>query len=225
MGGTGGTAALALAASGVGRLHCVDGDVVELSNLNRQVLFTEDDVGRVKVEVAVERLRRLNSDVTITGERATVTGPAGIGEIIRECDVFVLCADQPGEIRAWANAACLASGTPWVDAGYHGPSVTAAAYVPGDGPCYECCWLADHEKHDTVVGGRPYSVRRGGPTAVNAASAGLSGHLAAHLTVALITGVPAVTPGRLMGVNLVADADPYVTYARRPDCPACGGRR
>lgn len=60
VGGTGGVVALALTASGVGRIHCVDSDVVELSNLNRQVLYTEQDLGRPKVEAAVDRLRKLN---------------------------------------------------------------------------------------------------------------------------------------------------------------------
>src|ERR1700683_3228145 len=63
VGGVGGTAALSLAASGVGHLHCVDHDTVELSNLNRQVIYREDDLGRPKVEAAVEQLRRLNSDI------------------------------------------------------------------------------------------------------------------------------------------------------------------
>ncbi|WXK64218.1 ThiF family adenylyltransferase [Nonomuraea sp. N2-4H] len=75
LGGTGGHVAWSLAASGVGRLHLVDPDVVELSNLNRQLLYTEADIGRPKVEVALDRLRRLNSDIEITGESATVAGP------------------------------------------------------------------------------------------------------------------------------------------------------
>ena len=69
VGGTGGIAAMALAASGIGRLHCVDPDEVELSNLSRQIIYTEDDLGRPKAEAAVARLRRLNSDIEVTGER------------------------------------------------------------------------------------------------------------------------------------------------------------
>jgi molybdopterin/thiamine biosynthesis adenylyltransferase len=226
LGGTGGTAAAALAASGVGRLHCIDGDVVELSNLNRQILFTEDDFGRPKADVTVERLLRLNSDIVVTGERAMVTSEADLGVVAKECDVFVLCADQPGEIRAWANRMCLESGTPWVEAGYHGPSVTASAYLPGRGPCYECCWLQEHEQHSAVIPDhRAYTVERGSSQAVSASSAGLSGHLAAHLAVGLITGIPEVIPGRLIGINLAA-ADPQIltTFARHPRCPACGDR-
>jgi molybdopterin/thiamine biosynthesis adenylyltransferase len=68
VGGTGGVAALALAAAGVGQLHCVDPDVVDLSNLGRQVVYTEDDTGRPKVGGAVARLRRLNADIAVSGE-------------------------------------------------------------------------------------------------------------------------------------------------------------
>jgi molybdopterin/thiamine biosynthesis adenylyltransferase len=226
MGGTGGTAALALGASGVGRLHCVDGDVVELSNLNRQVQFDESDLGRPKAGVTAARLRRLNSDITVTDARTMVTDEADLDELVRDCDVFVLCADQPGQIRAWANRACLRAGTPWVDAGYHGPNVNATAYVPGDGPCYECVWLREHEQHRAVAPGRPYDVDRSGLSAVNAVSAGLSGHLAAHLTIALITGIPAIAPGQPLTVNLaVHGSHELPPFPRHPRCPACGTDR
>ena len=72
IGGTGGVAALALAAAGVGRLHCVDPDTVELSNLSRQVIYSEDDIGLAKADAAVARLRRLNSDICVTAERRRI---------------------------------------------------------------------------------------------------------------------------------------------------------
>ncbi|MCX4575000.1 ThiF family adenylyltransferase [Streptomyces sp. NBC_01571] len=83
VGGTGGHAAQSLVASGVGHLHCVDPDVVELSNLNRQPLFREPDLGRPKVEAALGTLRALNSDVTVTGERREVRGPEDLAELVR----------------------------------------------------------------------------------------------------------------------------------------------
>ncbi|MFD8214846.1 ThiF family adenylyltransferase [Streptomyces sp. NPDC059697] len=83
VGGTGGYAAQSLVASGVGRLHCVDPDVVELSNLNRQPLFRESDLGHPKVTAALATLRALNSDVTVTGERREIRHPADLAELIR----------------------------------------------------------------------------------------------------------------------------------------------
>ena len=82
VGGTGGHAAQALVASGVGHVHCVDPDTVELSNLNRQPLYRESDLGRPKVEAAVATLRALNSDVTVTGERREVAGPEDLAELV-----------------------------------------------------------------------------------------------------------------------------------------------
>ncbi|MEU6145990.1 ThiF family adenylyltransferase [Streptomyces sp. NPDC047081] len=82
VGGTGGAAARDLVASGVGLLHCVEPDVVELSNLNRQTLFGERDLGRPKLDVALAALRALNSDVTVTGERREVRGPGDLEELL-----------------------------------------------------------------------------------------------------------------------------------------------
>jgi molybdopterin/thiamine biosynthesis adenylyltransferase len=223
VGGTGGAAGLALAASGVGRLHCVDSDAVELSNLNRQTLFAEADIGQSKVDVAVRRLREVNSDIEITGEQRQVLRVEDFADLVAGTDVLVLCADRPGAIRGWANAACLRSGTPWVDAGYHGPVAQASAFTPGNGPCYECFWLGEHDRWKGDQPDRGYSIERGGSNAVMAPAAGLSGNLAAHLALALLTGVPAIEPGQLQGVNLMAaDHQVVIKHPRRTDCPACG---
>jgi len=224
LGGTGGNVALALAAAGVGELHCVDSDVVELSNLNRQILYGEDDIGRPKVEAAVRRLRQLNTDIRITGARLSIGGEADLASLAEQCDALMLCADQPGEIRAWANRACLAAGTPWVDAGYHGPVASATAYRPGQGACYECAWWAEHERHLAMGVEADYSLQRGGSNAVTAPTAGLSGYLAAHLGISLLTGVVPVRSGLTQGINLVApDHHFLIESPQRPDCPACGG--
>lgn len=223
LGGTGGTAALALAASGIGRLHCVDDDTVELSNLNRQIIYTEKDIGRLKTDAAAERLRALNSDIDVTTQRLRVRTLDDIAGLAQDCDVLVLAADQPAEIHAWANRACLSSAIPWVDSGYHGPRAAVGVYVPGQGPCYECVRLAEHDRNRALGVVDDYDSVRADRNAVTATSAGISGHLAAHAVLALITGTTPVWPGRIHGVNLVAPDDQYVIDdPRRDDCPACG---
>ncbi|MFY1576213.1 HesA/MoeB/ThiF family protein [Verrucosispora sp. WMMD703] len=225
LGGTGGIAAMALAASGVGRLRCVDPDVVELSNLNRQLLYAEQDIGRAKVDAAVDRLRQLNSTVEVTGLRQRVTGTEQVAALAAECDVLVLAADRPPALRRWTNRACLATGTPWVDAGYHGPLVQVGRYVPGTGPCWECVRWADAEQHHAIGVRHADTVRRNAAVAnaVAAPTAGISGHLAAHHAMALITGVPALPAGRVDAVNLLAPDATFVRDdPRRPDCAACG---
>jgi molybdopterin-synthase adenylyltransferase len=211
LGGTGSHAAWALTAAGVGRLHLVDPDVVELSNLNRQLLYTEADLGRPKSEVAAERLRAVNTDVEITAAASAVDGPEPLARLVGGFDVLALCADQPREpagIRTWANRVCAAAGIPWVSGGYNGPLVSVGVFGPG-GPCFEC-----------VRAGIPS--RPGADYAfpgVTSASAGLSGQLVAHDVLALITGLLFTPPGYFHGLTLL-DPDGHV-YARHPARPGC----
>ena len=228
VGGTGGIGALALAASGVGHLHCVDPDEVELSNLSRQVLYTEDDIGKPKVDAAVARLGRLNSDIEITGQQMRVADVDDVLGLARECDVLLLGADRPPEVRVWTNRACLAARTPWVDAGYHGPLVQAGAFVPGQGPCWECTRLTDRDRHAELGAHTEDAPERREAVwrAVGATSAGISGYLAAHLVISLITAIPPVVPGRIDTVNLGAlDAPLVFQDPPHPECPACGSAR
>jgi molybdopterin/thiamine biosynthesis adenylyltransferase len=228
VGGTGGIAALALAASGVGHLHCVDPDEVELSNLSRQILYTEDDIGKPKTDSAVTRLQHLNTDVEITGQRMEAAGIEDVLELARDCDVLLLAADRPPELRIWCNRACLAANRPWVDAGYHGPLVQTGAFVPGEGPCWECTRLALRDSHAEDGAHPDDSPHRPEAAfgAVGAVSAGISGYLAAHLVIALLTGIPPVAPGRIETINLAALAAPLaIDDPPHPECEACGAAR
>jgi len=222
LGGTGNTAALSLALCGVGQLHCVEPDVVELSNLSRQVLFTEQDVGRPKVDAAVQRLQAHNTDITITGEALTITGPDTLMRLAARFDVVVLAADQPREIRSWTNRACHATRTAWVHGGYHGPQVNIGVYRPGTGPCYDCACLADRERGADGYTTNPRPPRRT-PQASNAVSAGISGHLTAHAAMSLITGAPRLPVNREYAFNLLTfDGDVVLALdAPSGDCPTC----
>ncbi|ONF61742.1 ThiF family adenylyltransferase [Amycolatopsis keratiniphila] len=223
VGGTGSTAAVDLALSGVGELHCVEPDVVELSNLGRQILFTEHDLGRPKVEAVVRELRARNSDIQITGQALTVTGPAALIDLAVRFDLVVLAADQPTEIRTWTNRVCDATGTAWVHAGYHGPQINYGLYRPGTGPCYECIDTTERERRLETAPPAPVTALQE-VQAGNAVSAGVSGNLAAHAAMSLITGVPDLAPNREYAFNLVT-LDGYAVStldAPRPGCPACG---
>lgn len=248
VGGTGGAAAQILVASGVGHLHAVDPDVVELSNLNRQLLYREADIGHPKAEAALVALRALNSDVTVTGERREVRGPEDLAALLEggtprvgcgvsggptggalgrsRYDLLVLGADRPAEIRRWANRVCLALDLPWVEGGYRGPLVTAGVHVPGAGPCWECQRAGEVERRDLRL--RPgQSEDAASPrmpwNPASAVTAELSGTLVAHAALALLSGVPPMEPGFRYGLNLMALGDPVLQrHPRRADCPACG---
>jgi molybdopterin/thiamine biosynthesis adenylyltransferase len=226
VGGTGASAALALAASGVGHLHCIDADVVELSNLNRQILYTEGDLGRPKAAAAVAHLRQRNSDIKITGERTRIGSPDDCAAAIAGYGMLALCADRPDDLRRWANRSCLAARIPWVDGGYHGPLVTAGVYVPGDGPCWECLRAGELARLG-LPAISPADLSRGLPrapgNAATAVTAALSGQLVAHLAIALLTGTSPITPGTVYGTNLMMLGEQVVVrHPRRRDCPACG---
>ncbi|MFC8940904.1 ThiF family adenylyltransferase [Streptomyces griseoincarnatus] len=240
VGGTGGAAARDLVASGVGHLHCVEPDVVELSNLNRQTLFREDDVGRPKLDAALAALRALNADTTLTGERREVRGPDDLEDLLtrapdtagdpdrRPYDLLLLAADRPPEIRRWANRVCLATGTPWAEAGYRGPLVSVGAFAPGRGACWQCLRDAEAERRDLrLAPGQDEDVAspRMPWNPVNAVTAGLSGSLLAHAALTLLCGIPHVEPGCRFGLNLMVPGDPVLQRSeRRDDCPACGTR-
>lgn len=226
VGGVGSTAALALCVSGVGGLHLVEPDVVEVSNLNRQILYTEDDLGRPKVNAAVRRLRAHNGEVAVTGERLLVDGPGVLRRLSAECDVLLMAADTPGEIRSWTNRACRETGTAWVHGGYHGPRVNVGLFQPGTGPCYDCARVATAERQaaEPPITLWPGPAGKGAVQAANAVSAGVAGSLAAHAVMSLITGAPALPVNREYGFNLVTLQDAFAVdvEAARPDCPACG---
>lgn len=226
VGGAGGNAALALTASGVGHVHCVDPDVVELSNLNRQMLFSERDLGRPKVTAAVDRLRTHNSTVEVTGERRNIDGPCSLLTLAAGFDVLVVTADRPAEILSWANQVCHSTGTAWVHGGYHGPQVAIGLYRPGTGPCYDC---ASTTERNRLAGLPPRTGWAGNDTtaqmhAANAVSAGIAGLFTAHAAMSLITGVPALRTNCQFGLNLVTLWESFVIEPDSPvpGCPTCG---
>jgi molybdopterin/thiamine biosynthesis adenylyltransferase len=224
IGGAGGAAALALAAAGVGALRCVDPDVVELSNLSRQVIYAEADIGMPKAEAAVRRLRGLNSEIAVSAERRHIGSAADVLALAAGCDVLLLTADQPPQVRVWANRACIAARRPWVDAGYHGPLVQVGVYAPGSGGCWECLRAASRDR-ELALGAQPGDASERTAAvgaAVGAVPAGISGYLAAHQVISLLTGVPPARPGTIHAVNLAAlDAPFSFAEPARPGCPAC----
>ncbi|MCM2420611.1 ThiF family adenylyltransferase [Streptomyces sp. RKAG293] len=216
LGGTGSHAAWSLAAAGVGHIHCVDGDTVELSNLTRQALYTEADLDRAKAEVAAEKLRGVNSAAEVTFDLGRVETQEQLAHLLAGYDVLALCADEPDSetIRGWASAACAEARIPWVGGGYNGPLVTVGVFGP-DGPCFQC--LAAGEEALIPPGSTPPHL--GGPGVI-APSAAISGHLVAYETIALLTGISRNPPGYVRGLNLISPDDHV--HVRHPALPECG---
>src|SRR5512136_2837315 len=131
-----GTNALSfLVRAGVGQVVVVDRDIVEESNLQRQTLFSESDVGRPKAKAAEEHLQEVNSEIAVTGMVADITY-ANIPNIVRGATV-VLDATDNMDTRFLVNDACVKLGIPWIYAGAVGVTGMVMPIVPG-GPCLRC---------------------------------------------------------------------------------------
>ena len=140
VGGLGGSAALWLATVGVGEMWLIDGDRIEASNLNRQVLFNEAEIGQVKVEVAARRLREFNPALRVSAEARRLESEADIAEFIAGADVVIDAVDWPAhDIERWCNGACFAAGIPYITMSHFPPIARVGPlYVPGKTGCYAC---------------------------------------------------------------------------------------
>jgi len=143
-GGLGSPALYYLAAMGIGKLGLCDGDNVSLSNLNRQLLFTADDVGKPKASTAEKRLLALNPQLkTLVYDRLFDDDLAG--KLVPEYDIMVDCLDN-FETRFILNDACVVAGKPFVHAGigeFFGQLMTV---TPGKGPCLRCLFPGEKGK-------------------------------------------------------------------------------
>lgn len=140
VGGLGSPIALYLAAAGVGSLTIVDSDVVDRSNLNRQVLHWTGDIGREKVSSAYEKLAQLNPDITVTAVRETIT-TENILEHAEGCDGIVDALDN-FETRYVLNAACQRQGVPFFHGAVYGLEGRVTTFIPGETACFRCLYPA-----------------------------------------------------------------------------------
>lgn len=144
VGGLGGWSALSLACVGIGEMLLVDFDRVDLTNLNRQVLYSEDDIGRSKAEAAAERLGSFNSRIRIEARDERLSSEADVAATIEGYDVVIDAVDWPAhEIEHWVNSACFAAGIPYVAMSHFPPFARVGPfYVPGRTGCYACQEIA-----------------------------------------------------------------------------------
>ena len=164
IGGLGTWSALSLACCGVGRLTLYDGDSVELSNLNRQILFCEEDVGEPKAHAAAAALRRFNPAVAVHAAARTLASEADIRSAVRGASLVVDAADRPAhDIERWVNSACFAEGVPYITMSHFPPFARVGPlYVPGETGCFNCqerAYRRSYELYDHIV-----DQRRGSPS-------------------------------------------------------------
>ncbi|UCE09018.1 MAG: HesA/MoeB/ThiF family protein [Candidatus Thorarchaeota archaeon] len=205
LGGLGCPVSLYLAAAGVGNLVLVDKETFELSNLNRQVLGWEKDIGRHKVEVAREKLNGFNPAISVT-EKITEVTMHNVDNIIDGATVVVDALDN-WDTRFIVNDACVRSKIPFVHAGIIGLSGQITTIIPGEGPCLKCIIPEEPEPVTTfpVLGATP----------------GLFGTLQVIETLKLITGIGETLKGRLIYFDGEFMDFDSVEIGRNPNCPTC----
>lgn len=210
-GGLGCPLAQYLAAAGVGTLGLVDFDVVEPSNLQRQVLFGTADVGRLKVDVVRERIEAMNPDVTVETYAERVTSANAL-ELFREYDVIVDGTDN-FPTRYLSSDACVLLGKPIVYGAILRFEGQASSFDATRGPCYRCLFP------EPPPPGSVPSCAEGGVLGV---LPGIIALIQATETVKLLTGIGEPLIGRILTYDALAMKFQEFRLKKDPDCPACG---
>ncbi|MGH7586914.1 MAG: molybdopterin-synthase adenylyltransferase MoeB [Gemmatimonadales bacterium] len=210
-GGLGSPAALYLAAAGVGTLGIADGDALELSNLQRQVLHDTAAVGRPKVDSAAERLAALNPHVAIEriADRLDSTNAL---ELVRKYDAIVDGSDN-FPTRYLVNDACVLTGRPNAYGAILRFDGQASLFVPGEGPCYRCLFAEPPP---------PGLVPSCAEAGVVGALPGIIGSIQAMEVIKRILGVGESLVGRLLLIDALRMRTREIAIRRDPRCPACG---
>lgn len=212
LGGLGCPAAQYLAGSGVGRLMLNDYDRVDRSNLPRQILFSETDVGRLKVEVAAEQLARLGPSISIELLSERLSAEA-LHAALADADIVLDCTDN-FTTRLMINEAAVAAGKPLVSGAalrLEGQVVVFAN--DGNGPCYRCLYSEDDEMLGSCAG-----------NGVLASVPGVIGTMMATEAILLAVGVTGAANGRSGRLRLwdaVSGDWQTVNLGRDPQCPVC----
>jgi molybdopterin/thiamine biosynthesis adenylyltransferase len=214
-GGLGSAALLYLAASGIGHITVCDGDKVDLTNLQRQVVHRNDSIGKPKAASAASTLAAINPEIRVEAldERA---GPDRLMALVRAADVVLDCSDNFATRHA-LNRACVAHRKPLVSgAGLRFDGQIAVFDLRReDAPCYHCLFAEDARAEE----------ERCATLGVFAPLVGVVGTLQAMEAIKLVTGVGETLAGRLVLFDALASRWHEVRLARDPHCRVCGAHR
>jgi molybdopterin/thiamine biosynthesis adenylyltransferase/rhodanese-related sulfurtransferase len=211
LGGLGSPAALYLAAAGVGTLGLVDFDVVDESNLHRQIIHGTPDIGRSKLASAAEKIRSINPEVTLELHEVPFSG-SNARALVDAYDVVIDGTDN-FPTRYLVNDACVMSGTPNVYGSVFRFEGQAAVFAVADGPCYRC--LHPEPPPDGLI---PNCAEAG----VLGVLPGIIGTVQATEAIKLITGMGEPLVGRLLLYDALRMTFRTITLPRDPECPVCG---
>ncbi len=211
LGGLGAPAAVYLAGAGVGTLVLADDDAVHLSNLQRQILFTTDDINQPKAGVTAQRLHLLNPDIELITIEQRLHGEA-LYQQVAQADVVLDCSDNMATRQA-INAACVAQDTPLVSAsavGFGGQMMVLTP--PWRQGCYRCLWPDESEPE-----------RNCRTAGIVGPVVGVMGAMQALEAIKLLSDI-GTTSGELRLFDARTNLWRTLALRRAEGCPVCGGR-
>lgn len=211
-GGLGSPAALYLASAGVGKIGIVDADVVDLSNLQRQIIHAVKDIGKPKAVSAKESIQGMNPDVEVVAY-PIFADETNIDELIRAYDFILDCTDN-FTAKFLINDACVQAEKPFVHAGIIRFGGQIMTYVPGQGPCYRCIFQSPPPE-----GAVPACKEAG----IIGVTAGVVGSLQAAEAVKYLLGIGTLLTGTLLTYDGLTMAFRKVGLPKYVEnCPVCG---
>src|SRR5277367_4161801 len=210
-GGLGSPLAFYLAAAGIGTLGLADFDVVDESNLQRQIIHSTKDVGRPKIDSATEKLQALNPYLNVVKHETMLTSANAL-EIIRDYDIVADGTDN-FPTRYLVNDACVLTGKPNAYGSIFRFEGQASVFATKEGPCYRCLYP------EPPPPGLVPSCAEGGVLGI---LPGLVGVIQATEVIKLILGIGDTLAGRLLLVDALGMNFRQLKLRKNPDCPACG---
>jgi molybdopterin/thiamine biosynthesis adenylyltransferase len=204
-GGLGSPIAIYLAAAGVGTVRIIDHDTIELSNLNRQILHWDKDIGRNKTESASEKLSQINGEVKIETLRETIDE----GNVYRLTDGFDLIMDAMDNLptRFLLNQAAIKHNIPYIHGAVHGLEGRAMTIIPGETACLRCIYRGNiPEEKFPVVGVAP----------------GVIGCIQATEAIKYLVGIGTLLKDRLLVYDGLNISFMELSVKRNPECEHCG---
>ena len=223
VGGLGSVVASSLAAAGVGTLILCDDDVIEESNLNRQLMYSLHDVGKPKVDVLAGRLAGINPQARLLPERRRIEQASDIADLVKRSDLVIGCADQPSvTVMAEITTAACWPDTPHIIGGSYSDHVgiLGLLVVPGVTACWHCLLATvagDHGRDRT----EPF-LRKNRYGGILGAQSGVIGNLIAWEAIRFVIGMGTALSDRWIELNYGPISFSERTIRRRPDCDRCG---
>ena len=206
LGGLGTASSVYLACGGIGHITIVDEDFVELSNLNRQILYWEGDIGKKKTLSAARKLAKLNPSVKVTPLFKRITR-SNVGGIIEGAHAVIDGMDN-FETRFILNSACVGAGIPFIHAGINGLLGEITTIIPGKTPCLACIF--------------PQAPADGGAITAFGVAPALMAALQVTEALKLLAGFGDLLAGKMLYFNGETMDFTVVELVRNPECSVCG---